>query len=105
LDEEPLKDPAIRLYKSNYKESDGKNDGTKAHFRNFYECVKTRKQPIMDVEYGHRVATLCHLGNIARWLGRSLKWDPEKEIFPGDEAANKYLDRPKRKPYELPAQV
>ncbi len=105
LDEEPLKDPAIQLYKSNYSESDGRDDGTKAHFRNFYECVKTRKQPIMDVEYGHRVATLCHLGNIARWLGRSLKWDPEKEIFPGDEAANKYLDRPKRKPYELPAQV
>ncbi len=105
LDEEPLKDSDIRLYKSNYKESDGRDDGTKAHFRNFYECVKMRKQPIMDVEYGHRVATLCHLGNIARWLGRKLKWDPAKEIFPGDEEANKYLDRPKRKPYELPTQV
>ena len=48
----------------------------------------------MKVENGHRVATLCHLGNIARWLGRRLKWDPEKEIFPGDDEANKYLDVP-----------
>ena len=40
--------------------------------------------------------------NIARWLGRKVRWDPEKEIFPGDEEANTYLDRPKRKPYELP---
>jgi hypothetical protein len=51
------------------------------------------------------VATLCHLGNIARWLGRPLKWDPEKEVFPGDDEANTYVDVPKRKGYELPDQV
>ena len=103
LDEEPLGDTAIRLPVSSDKDPDA--DGIQAHFRNFYECVKTRNRPTMDVEYGHRVATLCHLGNIARWLGRKLQWDPEKETFPGDEEANKYLDRPKRKPYELPDQV
>ena len=67
-------------------------------------CVRA-KDPIMNVENGHRVATLCHLGNIARWLGRPLKWDPEKEIFPGDDEANTYLDIPRRKGYELPEQV
>ena len=50
------------------------------------------------------MATLCHLGNIARRLGRRLKWDPEKEIFPGDEEANTYLDFERRKGYELPDQ-
>jgi hypothetical protein len=59
----------------------------------------------MPVEAGHSVATLCHLGNIARWLGRRLKWDPEKEIFPGDDEANQYVDVPKRKQYELPTEV
>jgi hypothetical protein len=34
-----------------------------------------------------------------------LKWDPAKEIFPGDEAANKYLDFERRKGYELPSQI
>ena len=93
LDKDPLPADAIRVY-----ESDN-------HMQNFYDCVRSRKDPIMNVENGHRVATLCHLGNIARWLGRPLKWDPEKEDFPGDDEANQYLDVPKRKGYELPEQV
>ena len=32
-----------------------------------------------DVEIGHRSATVCHLGNIARWTGRKLRWDPVQE--------------------------
>ena len=59
----------------------------------------------MKIENAHSVATLCHLGNIARRLGRRLKWNPEKEIFPGDEEANDYLDCEKRKGYELPREV
>jgi len=90
LDEDPLPANAERVY-----ESDN-------HIENFFECVRSRNDPIMPVENGHRVASLCHLGNIARRLGRSLKWDPEKEIFPGDDEANQYLDCPKRKGYELP---
>jgi predicted dehydrogenase len=72
------------------------------HIQNWFDCIKTREKPIADVEIGHRSAILCHLGNIARWVGRPLTWDPESETFPGDEEANKYLDRPRRKPYELP---
>jgi predicted dehydrogenase len=93
LDEDPLPAGATRVYKSDN------------HMQNFYDCVVSRKDPIMNVENGHRVATLCHLGNIARWLGRPLKWDPEKEIFPGDDEANRFIDVPKRQGYELPAQV
>ncbi|MBN2294669.1 MAG: Gfo/Idh/MocA family oxidoreductase [Pirellulales bacterium] len=72
------------------------------HIQNWFDSIKSREKPIADVEVGHRAATLCHLGNIARWVGRPLKWDPAKEIFPGDDEANTYLDRPRRKPYELP---
>jgi hypothetical protein len=28
-----------------------------------------------------------------------VKWDAEKEEFPGDEEANRFLDRPKREPW------
>ena len=70
--------------------------------QNFYDCVQSRKDPIMNVEAGHRVATLCHLGNIARWLGRRLTWDPQQEVFPDDAEANGFLDIPRRKGYELP---
>lgn len=93
LDKDPLPPNAIRLY-----ESDN-------HMQNFYDCVVSRKDPIMKIENAHRVATLCHLGNIARWTGRHLRWDPEKEVFPGDDEANGYLDIPRRKGYELPDKV
>jgi hypothetical protein len=90
LDKEPLPANAKRVYRNNQ------------HMGNFFRCVKSRRDPIMDIETAHRVASLCHLGNIARWLGRSLKWDPDKEVFPGDEEANAYLDMERRKGYELP---
>ena len=75
------------------------------HMQNLFDCIKSREKPIANVEIGHRSAILCHLGNIARWVGRRLKWDPVKEIFPGDDEANAYLDRPRRKGYELPEKV
>lgn len=93
LGKPPYDDFTIRLYVSNN------------HMLNWLECIKTRQKPVADVEIGHRSTTLCHLGNIARWVGRPLKWDPVKEQFIGDEEANSYLDRPRRKPYVLPEQV
>jgi predicted dehydrogenase len=72
------------------------------HIQNWFDCIKSRGRPIADVEIGHRSAVICHLGNIVRWVGRKLRWDPEQEIFPGDEEANAYLERPQRKPYQLP---
>ncbi|MEN6449278.1 MAG: Gfo/Idh/MocA family oxidoreductase, partial [Thermoguttaceae bacterium] len=75
---------------------------TENHVGNWIECIKTRQTPNADIEIGHRSATICHLGNIARWTNRKLHWDPVKETFPGDAEANEYLDRSRRKPYELP---
>ena len=75
------------------------------HTENWLACIKSRQKPVADVEIGHRTATVCHLGNIARWAGRKLTWDPVKETFPGDPQANTYLDRPRRKPYLLPEKV
>ncbi|GAB6166272.1 Gfo/Idh/MocA family oxidoreductase [Thermostilla marina] len=72
------------------------------HLLNWLECIKTREKPICDVEIGHRSTTVCHLCNIARWVGRPLKWDPVKEQFEGDDEANALLDRERRKPYVLP---
>ncbi|MBN2507159.1 MAG: Gfo/Idh/MocA family oxidoreductase [Verrucomicrobia bacterium] len=75
------------------------------HIRNWLNCIQTRERPTADVEIGHRSTTVCHLGNIARWVGRKLRWDPVKEEFPGDAEANRHLDRPRRKGYELPSRV
>ncbi len=75
------------------------------HLRNWLDCIKSRAHPVADVEIGHRSATICHLGNIARWTGRKLRWDPDKEHFADDPDANQYLDRERRKPWILPEKI
>ena len=72
------------------------------HLQNFFECMRTRCKPNADVETGHRATTVCHLVNIVRAVGRKLYWDPKAENFVGDDEANDFLSRPRRKGYELP---
>lgn len=71
------------------------------HVDNWLSCILTGERPISDIAIGRRSAAICHLLNIARYLGRSLKWDPDKEVFIGDDEANTYLSREPRKGYEL----
>jgi len=75
------------------------------HLRNWIMCVKSRKRPVADVEIGHRSISVCHLCNITREVGRKLRWDPRRERFIDDPEADAYLERPKRKGYELPERI
>ncbi len=74
--------------------------GTGGLFGDFLDCVKTRKKPFRDIESAHRAVTVCHLGNIAYWLKRPLRWDPETETILDDELAARWLSRPSRAPWE-----
>ena len=58
-----------------------------SHMTNFFDCVKSRKQPISDVFTHHRAMTTCHLANIAIRLGRKINWDPVAEQIVGDSEA------------------
>jgi len=73
----------------------------KTHYRNFLDCVRLRKDPVAPVKVGHRSATVCHLGNIAMLLGRKLYWDPQKERFVNDPAADRMTMRSMRAPWRL----
>ena len=82
------------------------------HYRNWIDCMRDRSLPVADVEIGHRSATACHLGNIARWIsqrtqqtGARLHWDPKQERFTNNDWGNFYLDRPRRKQYPLPENI
>lgn len=74
----------------------------KFHIQNWLDCIRSRAKPVADVEIGHRSITVCHLANIAREIGRKLRWDPEREVFADDKEASALLSRPRRKGYELP---
>jgi predicted dehydrogenase len=71
------------------------------HYVDWLDAIRKRSKPICDIETGCRSVTVCHLGNIAYKLGRPLKWDPEREVFVGDEDANRLLSRPMRSPWHL----
>jgi predicted dehydrogenase len=71
------------------------------HMRNFFDSVRSRKDPVASVENGHRSAVIGHLIVIALRTGLKLQWDPAKEVFIGDNArkAKAHVARKMRKPY------
>ena len=93
LKERPLPDGAIEAVYG------GKVSAN--HTANFIEAMKSRKQPISDVWSHNRMLEICHLSNIAMRLGRKLKWDPVKRAIIGDEQANRFMTRERRKGYEI----
>ena len=72
------------------------------HMGNFFDCIGSRKDPICQVEIGHRSISVAHLGVISVRMNQPLKWNPEQEIFTGANAAeaNQWLIREQRKPYD-----
>lgn len=75
--------------------------GANTHYPNWFECLRTRAWPSAHEEIGHRSATLGHLVTTAYRLGRSLRWDPARETFEGDDAANRSRRRALREPWRF----
>jgi myo-inositol 2-dehydrogenase / D-chiro-inositol 1-dehydrogenase len=68
---------------------------------NFVDAVMNRKKFALNEENGHRSCTIVNIGKVALQLGRSLKFDPVKQLFIDDEGANRLIDPPMRAPYIL----
>ncbi|MBX7256622.1 MAG: Gfo/Idh/MocA family oxidoreductase [Candidatus Hydrogenedentes bacterium] len=75
-------------------------DDTALHLKNWIECIRSRERSVADVETGHLAANMCHVGNIARWVGKKLTWNPDTERF-AEEEANAFLKRPMREPWVI----
>jgi hypothetical protein len=69
------------------------------HHANWFDCIRQRTAPRTPEELGHRAASLGHLVIIAHQTRRSLRWDPAKEEFLGDEDANRLRARAMREPW------
>ncbi len=92
LVDNPLPEDAVsKLYR-------GKTPGS--HMRNFVECIRSRDQPISDVQSQHRTTTALHLANISIRLGRAIQWDPQTETIASDDQASAMLGRKPRKGFE-----
>ena len=77
------------------------------HWANFIDCVRSRRAEDLHcpIEEGHISTTLVHLANTSYRLGRTLKFDPEREQVIGDEEATKMLHGTYRAPYIVPEEV
>lgn len=73
-----------------------------AHVANFCAAIRGDAKLSADAEIGHLSTALCHLGNIATRLGRSLTFDPAAEQIVGDDEANAMVRREYREHWGTP---
>jgi len=58
-------------------------DATGLHAKHFVACIRGLEKPKAEIEVGHRATVVAHLGNIALWTGKKLKWDGGEGAIPG----------------------
>jgi predicted dehydrogenase len=80
----------------------GPSDLLGPHLRNFVDCVKSRAVPACSIETGHVSSALCHLGNIAYRVGRSIQVNSAAGTISEDAVANQLARRENRSPWTLP---
>src|SRR5262249_34266770 len=79
-----------------------RGQGDAAQVRNFIATIREGAPLNADALTGHLSASLCHLGNIATRLGRSLVFDPATEEIVGDDEANHLVRREYREHWGRP---
>jgi predicted dehydrogenase len=72
-------------------------------WEDFLAAIETGKRPVSDIEAVHYSTNMSLLGMLSYKIGRSVKWDGQKEQIIGDPEANRLLRREYRKPWIYPA--
>ena len=70
------------------------------HLQDFLTCIRENKLPNADILEGHQTTLLCHLGNIAWRVGRTLNCDPKNGHIQNDADAMKLWSREYRPGWE-----
>ncbi len=89
------------LVKVKLKPNELRLTDSKHHGDDFLRCVRSRKDPVSDVDAAHQASSLGMLADIAARLGQKLKWEPKQERFAGNEEADKMLKRPMHNGWKL----
>ena len=89
------------ILKEPLSEGDKKLPNTGQHRVNWLECIRSKELPVANVVVGAGSVTVCHLLNLAYWHRQKMQWDAKAWTFANPEH-NKWLDRERRKGFELP---
>ena len=92
---------SLGTFKRTINPEDRTADGRPAHIRNFLDCVRSRQAPVTNLEVGHFVSTVSHLGNLALRTGSKIVWDARQERVVGEPQADPLVARAYRKPWSL----
>jgi len=71
------------------------------HIRDFLDCVKTRGRTRANADVACHSHIACHAANVALFLKRKVAYDPVKNVFLGDEEANRLRSEALREPWRL----
>lgn len=76
------------------------------HYKNFLECLRTRKNPNADIRVAHNSLSTIILACIAHRVGnRTVQFDWDKEQFVDDDKANKFMELNGRGDYRMPEKI
>jgi predicted dehydrogenase len=84
------------------KKYHGSGDARPAHVKNFLDCIKSRQQPVENLQVGHHVSSVAHLGNVALRSGRKIIWDARNETILHDSEADALVGVKYRELWKLP---
>jgi predicted dehydrogenase len=74
----------------------------KAHLKNFFDCMRSRKQPNGNIIQGHHSASLIHMANLSYRAGcKQLLFSPEYETILNDKTAQALAQPHPRKGFEI----
>ena len=96
------KGEAAELGKTPSMKMERVDDGLLVHVGNMLDCMRTRKMPQTNIEYGHRSSSACLLANVALRSKERLEWDvANQKLLKGGHVAQKLLGREYRAPWKL----
>jgi predicted dehydrogenase len=81
---------------------DENSDNIPELWRDFLDAIEQKRRPVCDIEQGYRATTAALLGMLSLKVGRSIRWDEEKQTIANDPEAAGLLRRAYRAPWEYP---
>jgi len=91
-----------KVYGHGESATSNSSDCMTPHLQNFVHAIRTQTLPVADIQIGHVSSAMCHLGNIAYRVGRTLQYDSQTHHCLKDPVADVLLTRDYRQPWELP---
>lgn len=93
-----LSDSLAKLRQRQFR---GTGISASGHGRNFFDCIRTRGRTVSNQDVMRKSHMTCFAAQMSWQLGRKLTFDPVKEVFVGDDEANRMRYRASRAPWSL----